>query len=133
MYLRFESRPDRSILNIRIMKKVNTKITFTSICLSLAIIVSSSVVIYKTFFRINIMPNATGILIDEKINYAKQSVEINDLKQFIISEFKNKEVLIRENDHYINIVFLLGITIFTFAVLGLILSFILMKRLKVTT
>ncbi|MBL7890216.1 MAG: hypothetical protein JNL24_11720 [Bacteroidia bacterium] len=102
----------------------------TLILLNISIICFSGVILYKTFWRINMLPSAVNVLIGDKIDYCNKETDINKLKQFSIAEFENRKKLIFENDKYINTIFGLGITVLVFCFGFLFLLLKLRKYLK---
>lgn len=109
------------------MQKKTNILSVIAICITLITICFSTLIVYKTFWNVPLMP---GFFIEDSIEYVNQSTNINDLKIFILNDFEIRKRNNPGREAYIYDMFFYGIVVFLSALGSLILLFILKRKIK---
>jgi hypothetical protein len=109
------------------MKKASFSLMIITIALNLLIGVLVSLILYKTIWHVEIKP---GFFITEKIRFINETIDINELKDYMRSELATRAILNKEKNEYINSVLLYSCLTIIITFFSLLCCFILMFRLK---
>ncbi|MBL7883528.1 MAG: hypothetical protein JNL69_05635 [Bacteroidia bacterium] len=109
------------------MKKLFNVLLLIVIFLNLLTIGFSSSIVYKALWNLSFKP---GFTIENKINYVKESTDINELKKTMIEDLEQRKQYIKDKDDYTNAVFFYGIIVLLSTGCCLILSLVLKRNVN---